>query len=40
MKHVPKHKRILRQCGLYMATLYLKKRGYSVEECVTLLLRG
>lgn len=38
--YVPKHKRILKQCGLRMATLYLKNRGYSVEECVTLLLRG
>lgn len=38
-QYIPKHKRVLRNCGIRMASLYLKKRGYSAEQAVTLLLR-
>ena len=37
--YIPKHKRLLKQCGTRMAALYLRNRGYSVEQAVTLLLR-
>jgi hypothetical protein len=39
MKHIPKHKRLLKQVGIRMASLYLKNRGYSVEQAVILLLK-
>lgn len=39
MNYVPKHKRLLKQCGIRMASLYLRNRGYSVEQAVSLLLR-
>lgn len=35
-----KAKRIMKQCGIRMAALYLKNRGYSAEQAVTILLRG
>lgn len=35
----PKHRRILRMCGIRMAALYLRNRGYTVEEAVRLLLK-
>lgn len=35
-----KHKRLMKQCGLRMAALYLKNRGYTVEQAVILLLKG
>lgn len=35
----PKHKRILRMCGIRMAALYLKNRGYTAEQAVALLLK-
>ena len=35
----PKHMRILRMCGIRMAALYLKRRGYTAEQAITLLLR-
>ena len=34
-----KAKKILRMCGIRMAALYLKNRGYTAEEAVCLLLR-
>ena len=34
-----KAKKILRMCGIRMAALYLKNRGYSAEQAVTILLR-
>ena len=34
-----KAKKIMRQCGIRMAALYLKNRGYTVEQAVALLLR-
>ena len=37
--HIPKHKRLLKQCGIRIAALYLKNRGYTVEQAVILLLR-
>ena len=37
--HIPKHKRLLKQCGVCIAALYLKNRGYTVEQAVILLLR-
>ena len=37
--YIPKHKRLLKQVGIRMASLYLKNRGYSAEQAVTLLLR-
>ena len=37
--HIPKHKRLLKQRGVRIAALYLKNRGYTVEQAVTLLLR-
>lgn len=37
--HITKCKKILKQCGIRMAALYLKNRGYTVEQAVTLLLR-
>ena len=37
--HIPKHKRLLKQRGTRMAALYLKNRGYTVEQAVILLLR-
>ena len=37
--YVPKAKKILRMCGLRMAALYLKNRGYTAEQAVTILLR-
>lgn len=37
--YTPKHKRLMKQCGIRMAALYLKNRGYTVEEAVSLLLR-
>ena len=37
--YIPKHKRLLKQCGIRIAALYLKNRGYTVEQAVILLLR-
>ena len=37
--YIPKHKRLLKQCGVRIAALYLKNRGYTAEQAVTLLLR-
>lgn len=37
--HIPKHKKLIKQCGLRMAALYLKNRGYSAEQAVILLLK-
>ena len=37
--YIPKHKRLLKQCGTRMAALYLKNRGYTVEQAVSLLLK-
>lgn len=37
--YVCKHKRLLKQVGIRMASLYLKNRGYSVEQAVILLLK-
>ena len=37
--YIPKHKRLLKQCGIRMAALYLKNRGYTVEQAVVLLLK-
>lgn len=38
-KYEPKHKRLLRMCGVRMAALYLRNRGYTAEQAVTLLFR-
>ena len=37
--YTPKHKRLLKQRGVRIAALYLKNRGYTVEQAVILLLR-
>ena len=37
--HIPKHKRLMKQCGIRMAALYLRNRGYTAEQAVSLLLR-
>lgn len=37
--HETKAKKILRMCGVRMAALYLKNRGYTAEQAVTLLFR-
>lgn len=34
-----KAKRILHMCGVRMAALYLKKRGYTPEQAITILFR-
>ena len=34
-----KAKRIMKQCGIRMAALYLKRRGYTAEQAVVLLLK-
>lgn len=34
-----KAKRIMRMCGIRMAALYLRNRGYTAEQAVTLLFR-
>ena len=36
---VTKAKHIMKQCGIRMAALYLKRRGYTVEQAVILLLK-
>lgn len=38
-KHETKAKKLLRMCGIRMASLYLKNRGYSAEQAVIILLR-
>lgn len=35
----PKHKRILKTCGIRMASLYLRNRGYTAEQAIALLLK-
>ena len=35
-----KAKRIMKMCGIRMAALYLRKRGYTAEQAITILLRG
>lgn len=35
--YMPRHKRIQRQCGTRMAALYLRNRGYSLQESLNLL---
>ncbi len=37
--YIPKHKKILKSCGIRMAALYLKNRGYTAEQAVSLLLK-
>lgn len=34
-----KAKRLVRMCGIRMAALYLKNRGYTAEQAVILLLK-
>ena len=34
-----KAKRILAMCGIRMAALYLRNRGYTAEQAVTILLK-
>ena len=36
---VTKAKRIMKQCGIRMAALYLKRRGYTAEQAVVILLK-
>lgn len=34
-----KAKRIMAMCGIRMAALYLKRRGYTAEQAVIILLK-
>lgn len=34
-----KVKRMVRMCGVRMTALYLKRRGYTVEQAITLMFR-
>lgn len=39
MSHQTKVKRLVKMCGVRMTALYLKNRGYTAEQAVTLMFR-